>query len=943
MAWVAGQAGILFGTLIVLLGSLVTLITTLSMSAICTNGMVKGGGVYYLISRSLGPEFGGSIGILFSLANAFGAAMYIVGLAETVISRLNEWGFSLIDGGVNDVRILGLVVCALLVVIIFVGLGFEAKMQVVLLFVVLGSIIDFYVGSFFRPNGEKQAMGVTGFRSPTFLENLYPDYRNGYNFFSVFSIYFPAATGIMAGANISGDLKNPASAIPKGTIIAIVLTTIVYISFIWITGSTVVRDANGLDVPVLLNSTLLANFDSKDWSSEVFAAIFGAPQQYYAKPDCISDDSCKYGLMNYFQVVELISAWGILIFIGVVTSTLSSGLLSLVGGPKIFQAVCHDRLFPYIGSFGRGYGPNGEPRRAYLLVFAIACAVILIGDLNAIAPIISNFYLCTYALTNFACFDATFSKSPGFRPSFKYYNMWISLIGAILCICVMFITSVLNALITFAIFGILFLYLRYRKPDVNWGSSTQAHSYRNALSYLQKLEAIDEHIKNYRPQILVLTGNPAARPALVDFAAAITKGNSLLACGHVIPYAPSDSVYLMTQNLQAKIRKWFRRRHVKSFYLPIANISFRDGVQYLQQGAGLGRLKPNIVMLGFKENWKASGVDGLEEVNDYFGAIQDTFDRHLAVCILRNNASHGHDFSELLKSHDLKTIPSTETIKTNKEKLTEKPPRPTNFLFNAINVQPLVVKFTKNFKSANETPPSPEKDFESESEITSSEDLETNVKKPSTHYTPEQVDVLVSMNRYRFKVKRATIDVWWLHDDGGLSLLIPYLLTQRKSYLEGANLRVFTVTSHEKHVAQQVQNLSALLTKFRIDADVTVVPDAAKKPSETALEDFDKLITPFKQSTSTPDETDSVSDADGLITEMELAVNRDRTWRTLRTAEHLKKHSTNADLIVLTLPIPRKNAIGSCLYLAWLEVLTRNLPPTLLVRGNQTSVLTFYS
>uniref|UniRef100_A0A7E4VP44 Solute carrier family 12 member 9 n=1 Tax=Panagrellus redivivus TaxID=6233 RepID=A0A7E4VP44_PANRE len=308
MAWVAGQAGILFGTLIVLLGSLVTLITTLSMSAICTNGMVKGGGVYYLISRSLGPEFGGSIGILFSLANAFGAAMYIVGLAETVISRLNEWGFSLIDGGVNDVRILGLVVCALLVVIIFVGLGFEAKMQVVLLFVVLGSIIDFYVGSFFRPNGEKQAMGVTGFKSPTFFENLYPDYRNGYNFFSVFSIYFPAATGIMAGANISGDLKNPASAIPKGTIIAITLTTIVYISFIWITGCTVVRDANGLDVPVLLNSTILANFDNKDWSSEVFAALFGAPQQYYAKPDCISDNSCKYGLMNYFQVVELISA-----------------------------------------------------------------------------------------------------------------------------------------------------------------------------------------------------------------------------------------------------------------------------------------------------------------------------------------------------------------------------------------------------------------------------------------------------------------------------------------------------------------------------------------------------------------------------------------------------------------------------------------------------------
>lgn len=88
LSWVAAQSGIIHGTIILLLASLVTIVTTMSMSAICTNGEVKGGGTYYMISRSLGPEFGGSIGIIFSLANAVAVAMYTVGFAETVRDHL---------------------------------------------------------------------------------------------------------------------------------------------------------------------------------------------------------------------------------------------------------------------------------------------------------------------------------------------------------------------------------------------------------------------------------------------------------------------------------------------------------------------------------------------------------------------------------------------------------------------------------------------------------------------------------------------------------------------------------------------------------------------------------------------------------------------------------------------------------------------------------------
>uniref|UniRef100_A0AC34QZH1 Amino acid permease/ SLC12A domain-containing protein n=1 Tax=Panagrolaimus sp. JU765 TaxID=591449 RepID=A0AC34QZH1_9BILA len=129
-------------TIIVLLASLVTTITALSMSAICSNGIVKGGGAYYLISRSLGPQFGGSIGIIFCIANIVGAAMYVVGFAEVTRDVLKDHGFSLIDGDVNDVRFIGLAVTLILLAVVFIGLGFEAKMQVILLGIVGITILN---------------------------------------------------------------------------------------------------------------------------------------------------------------------------------------------------------------------------------------------------------------------------------------------------------------------------------------------------------------------------------------------------------------------------------------------------------------------------------------------------------------------------------------------------------------------------------------------------------------------------------------------------------------------------------------------------------------------------------------------------------------------------------------------------------------------------------
>ncbi len=162
-----------------------------------------------------------------------------------------------------------------------------------------------------------------------------------------------------------------------------------------------------------------------------------------------TNSSCEYGLVNSQQMMEVISAWGPLIYAGCFAATLSSAIASLVGAPRVFQAVARDRLFPGIESFARGYGPNNDPVRGYVLVFLVALGCILVGDLNVVSSLLSNFFVAAYALINFSVFHGDITNSPGWRPAFRYYNKWVSLVGTLLCVVVMFLMDYITALITF--------------------------------------------------------------------------------------------------------------------------------------------------------------------------------------------------------------------------------------------------------------------------------------------------------------------------------------------------------------------------------------------------------------------------------------------------------------------------------------------------------------
>ncbi|CAK6972272.1 solute carrier family 12 member 2 isoform X1 [Scomber scombrus] len=852
MSWIVGQAGIVLSCLIVLMATVVTTITGLSTSAIATNGFVRGGGAYYLISRSLGPEFGGSIGLIFAFANAVAVAMYVVGFAETVVELLTSVDAVMTDE-INDVRIIGTITVILLLGISVAGMEWEAKAQIFLLIVLIAAIINYFIGSFI-PVKSKEPMGFFGYDGAIMWENMGPDFR-GETFFSVFSIFFPAATGILAGANISGDLTDPQLAIPRGTLLAILITGIVYLGVAVSTGSCIVRDATG-NMNDTISSEFMANCTT---ASCKFGYDFSSCRE--------AEDGCKFGLLNDFQVMSVVSGFGPIITAGIFSATLSSALASLVSAPKVFQALCKDNIYPGLGMFAKGYGKNNEPLRGYILTFVIGLAFILIAELNIIAPIISNFFLASYALINFSVFHASLANSPGWRPSFKYYNMWVSLAGAVLCCVVMFVINWWAALLTNVIVLGLYIYVSYKKPDVNWGSSTQALTYHQSLTHTLHLSGVEDHIKNFRPQCLVMTGYPNSRPALLDLVSSFTKNVGLMICGHVrTGYRRPNFKDLATD--QARYQRWLLKNETKAFYTPVFAEDMRQGCQYLLQAAGLGRLKPNTLVLGYKNDWR----DGdMMNVETYISMIHDSFDFQFGAVILR--LSEGLDVSHIQGPDDLLSTQEKSS-----------------------GMKDVIVSIDTSKDSDGDS----SKLSSKATSLQNSPAIQKDKKSPSVPLNVSDQRLLDSSQQFRKKQGKGTVDVWWLFDDGGLTLLIPYLLTNKKRWKD-CKIRVF-IGGKINRIDHDRRAMATLLSKFRIDfSDINVLGDINTKPKKEHVTAFEEMIEPYrlKEDDMEQEAAERLKDSEPWrITDNELELYRAKTNRQIRLNELLKEHSNTANLIV---------------------------------------------
>ena len=546
---VVGNAGIFNALLIVLAAKAITTLTTLSLSAIATNTRTKGGGAYFLISRSLGVEFGGAIGTVFFLAQAISVSMYVIGFAEAFVGTFPGLESGVRRGAtVATITNLGVFAC------VMIGAGWTIKVQYVILAVLLLSLVSF-------------GAGVPQAFDPAIVSaNWGPGFVAGESWVTMFALFFPAVTGIMAGANMSGDLKDPASSIPRGTLWAILFTAMIYL---------------------------------------VLAVLLGVVRPRTGEGGLIGSNM----IMNDIAVVP----W--LITAGVFAATLSSALGSMMGSPRILQAFARDQVLPVLRPFAAGSGPSNEPRRATVLTFLIAQACILAGDLNAIAPVITMAFMITYGTLNLASFYESFTKNPSYRPRFRYCHWSVSLAGTLACLGVMVLLNWAWALVAIAGMSGLYWLIAQREVEANWGDVKSGLAFERARKNLARLEDENFHPKNWRPMLLTMGGAGEARRHLATYGHWLTNGHGIQTLGLVIE---GELIELMDRRAAQRtiLRRFIREQNLSAFPAVVVSPSVADGVTALVQAHGMGGLEPNTVLLGWPDVSKAEDAgDGPHEAS----------------------------------------------------------------------------------------------------------------------------------------------------------------------------------------------------------------------------------------------------------------------------------------------------------------------------------------
>uniref|UniRef100_A0A8C8JCW0 Solute carrier family 12 member 9 n=1 Tax=Oncorhynchus tshawytscha TaxID=74940 RepID=A0A8C8JCW0_ONCTS len=579
IGFVVGQCGLYQAIAMFLVAYFIISMTVLSVCAISTNGALDAGGAYYMISRALGPEFGGSLGVMFFLANVCSSALYILGLVEAIVAT-----FGLPEGihPAGSLQVLpagywwsllyatGILLLCLLVCL--VGAEIYAKASFIIFLVVMLVLATIFI-SFFavRPrtillpaappilNGTgpqpPTMANFTGFKLNTLLGNLDADYAVDYttgtmmSFATVFAVMFNGCTGIMAGSNMSGDLKNPSYSIPRGTITAVIFTFIIY----------------------NLLSLMVA---------------------------CSCD---RILLQRDYSFLRDINVWNPLVTVGVYSSTMSAAMSNLIGASRILYALARDDLFGTVLSPAKKTSGNGNPWVSVLLSWFLVQLVLFTGKLNTIASIVTIFFLLVYAAVDLACLALEWASAPNFRPTFRYFTWHTCVLGIVGCAVMMFLINSIYASASIAFMLLLLLLIHYLSPTSSWGYISQALIFHQVRKYLLMLDVRKDHVKFWRPQVLLMVSNPRSSVGLITFINDIKK-SGLYVLGHV---QLGDLDTLPSDPLQCRYDSWLSlvdHLNIKAFVNLTLADSVRHGVQHLLFISGLGGMRPNTLVLGFYDD-----------------------------------------------------------------------------------------------------------------------------------------------------------------------------------------------------------------------------------------------------------------------------------------------------------------------------------------------------
>ncbi len=395
--WIVGNAGLLGAVSIIILANIITFTTGLSIASIATNIRVRAGGPFSIISQSLGLEVGGSVSVPFYIAQSISVAFYVFAFSEGWARIFPEHPEILVVFGCFAVAY----------TLAFVSASLAVRTQFLILVVLAVALFAIFLGSF-------EIMGVQGFTEDP---ESWGSFAEG-DFWYLFSIYFPAVTGVLAGVNMSGDLENPRKSIPLGTMSAIILATVIYLAVAY-------------------------------WFSRV-----ATPQEL---------------ITNQLVVVDK-AVSGPAVLAGILAATFSSGLTSLVGAPRLLQAIAKHRVVPGSDSLAE-LTDSGEPRRAMLVTGVIGVASILFGlatgGLDAIAPLMTMFFLVTYSVLNAVVLFESSLGLVSFRPKLRIPRL-VPLVGLFGCLFSMFLIAPVFSLVAVMVVVALYIYLLRRDLSAPW-------------------------------------------------------------------------------------------------------------------------------------------------------------------------------------------------------------------------------------------------------------------------------------------------------------------------------------------------------------------------------------------------------------------------------------------------------------------------------------------
>ncbi|MDD4426450.1 MAG: amino acid permease, partial [Mariniphaga sp.] len=566
--WAIGHVGFWGVIGIILLGHVVSIPTAFAIAEIATNQRVYGGGAYYIISRSFGMNIGGAIGVTLFLSQAISVAFYIIAFGEAFEPLLNwindQFGVYIADR--RWISVPTMLILALLILKRGANLGMKALYVVV---TILGtSILFFLLG---QPSSEPEDI------------NLFSRVTEPEDFFYVFTILFPAFTGLAAGLGLSGDLKNPQRSIPQGTLWATFVGMIIYIFVAW------------------------------------KLAISATPEE----------------LVNNQLIMSKIAIWGPIIPLGLAAASLSSALGSIIVAPRTLQAMGFDNIFPHNKMnkwLALGKKDDNEPFNGALVSIIIATVFVCIGDINSVAQIISMFFMVTYGAICLISFLEHFAADPAYRPTFRS-SWYISLVGTLFSFWLMFKMNATYAAFSLLIMGMIY-YIVMIGNEENQGINKLLRGVIFQLSrqmqlFLQRAENLETQ-KGWRPFGVCISNETFNRQSAFDIMRWISYKYGFGTYIHFIKGYLNAETTAESRKTLARLIKLTQGTKNRVYLDSIISPSYTSAIAQVVQLSGISGKGNNLILFEFSR----LTPENIKEITENYQIVESMgFD----ICILNSS------------------------------------------------------------------------------------------------------------------------------------------------------------------------------------------------------------------------------------------------------------------------------------------------------------------